>query len=209
MLFIYLFTYLFIYLFFLFYYFFLFIHSFIHSFIHLFIYLFIYLSIYQIGNQQYNSYTGYSPTPHGDMARHGEFKENRDVMSPYNKIPPIPKSSENPRTHFEMNLDDAAWHESESDTEGYAAQFKRSKLKAKEKPWYTVYKIDDYRRMQKEVRLGTLGPDLDNATYRERVIRIIIINIIIIIIINIIIIIITIIIIINIIILNIIIYNNN
>ncbi|XP_041373438.1 uncharacterized protein LOC121386561 [Gigantopelta aegis] len=116
----------------------------------------------QISTNQYHPYTGY------DVPRNGEFKENRDVMSPYSKIPPIPKSGESQLSQFETNLDGPSWQESESDSEGYAAQFKKSKMKKKEKPWYTIYNIDDYRRMQKEVRLGTLGPDLDSATFRER-----------------------------------------
>ena len=40
-----------------------------------------------------------------------------------------------------------------------------------DKPWYRVYGLKDYKRMQNEVRLGTraLGPDLDNETFKERV----------------------------------------
>ena len=38
-------------------------------------------------------------------------------------------------------------------------------------PWYKVYDIKDYKKMQREVRLnrGTLGPDLDTENYKEKV----------------------------------------
>ena len=40
-----------------------------------------------------------------------------------------------------------------------------------EHPWYKVYDIKDYKKMQREVRLnrGTLGPDLDTENYKEKV----------------------------------------
>jgi hypothetical protein len=39
------------------------------------------------------------------------------------------------------------------------------------RPWYKVYSLKDYKRMQNEVKLGTstLGPDLNNDSFRERV----------------------------------------
>ena len=47
----------------------------------------------------------------------------------------------------------------------------KEKVENRAKPWYRVYGLKDYKRMQNEVRLGTrtLGPDLDNETYKERV----------------------------------------
>ena len=47
----------------------------------------------------------------------------------------------------------------------------KEKQEHRAKPWYRVYGLKDYKRMQNEVRLGTrtLGPDLDNETYKERV----------------------------------------
>ena len=49
----------------------------------------------------------------------------------------------------------------------------KEKQEHRAKPWYRVYGLKDYKRMQNEVRLGTrtLGPDLDNETYKERVRR--------------------------------------
>ena len=54
----------------------------------------------------------------------------------------------------------------------YAALYQRTKNKDPEAdPWYKVYNLNDYKKMQREVRLnrGTLGPDLDTMPYRERV----------------------------------------
>ena len=50
--------------------------------------------------------------------------------------------------------------------------YKQTKNKPREdRPWYQVYTIKDYRKMQNEVRLSRapLGPDLDNETYKEKV----------------------------------------
>lgn len=40
-----------------------------------------------------------------------------------------------------------------------------------EHPWYKIYNIADYKKMQREVRLnrGTLGPDLDTESYKDKV----------------------------------------
>lgn len=56
--------------------------------------------------------------------------------------------------------------------EGYAAIYHKMKTKdPSEHPWYKVYDLNDYKKMQREVRLtrGTLGPDLDTETYRDKV----------------------------------------
>lgn len=45
----------------------------------------------------------------------------------------------------------------------------KQKVKDTDRPWYKVYGLKDYRRMQKEVRLGALGPDLDSDAVKERV----------------------------------------
>ncbi|KAI8780391.1 jhy protein, partial [Biomphalaria glabrata] len=50
----------------------------------------------------------------------------------------------------------------------YTDMFRKQKEKNNEKPWYRVYGLKDYRKMQKEVRLGTLGPDLDSDVLKER-----------------------------------------
>ena len=60
----------------------------------------------------------------------------------------------------------------ELERNGYAAMYKQTKNKPREdRPWYQVYTIKDYRKMQNEVRLSRapLGPDLDNETYKEKV----------------------------------------
>ena len=48
----------------------------------------------------------------------------------------------------------------------YASMFVDKKEK---KPEYKPYTLRDYRKMPKEVRLGTLGPDLDTEEFRSRV----------------------------------------
>lgn len=47
--------------------------------------------------------------------------------------------------------------------------YMKQKVKDTDRPWYKVYGLKDYRRMQKEVRLGALGPDLDSDAVKERV----------------------------------------
>lgn len=64
----------------------------------------------------------------------------------------------------------------ELEQNGYAAMYKQNKNKPREdRPWYQVYTIKDYRKMQNEVRLSRapLGPDLDNETYKEKVSKLI------------------------------------
>lgn len=61
----------------------------------------------------------------------------------------------------------------ELEQNGYTAMYKQYKNKPQgEKPWYQVYTIKDYRKMKNEVRLtqAPLGPDLDNETYKEKVV---------------------------------------
>ena len=55
---------------------------------------------------------------------------------------------------------------------GYASLYQKMKTKdPSEHPWYKVYNLDDYKKMQREVRLnrGTLGPDLDTESYKDKV----------------------------------------
>ncbi|XP_045209520.2 mediator of RNA polymerase II transcription subunit 12-like isoform X2 [Mercenaria mercenaria] len=55
--------------------------------------------------------------------------------------------------------------------EGYAAAYHKMKSKdPSEHPWYKIYNINDYKKMQREVRLnrGTLGPDLDTESYKDK-----------------------------------------
>lgn len=49
---------------------------------------------------------------------------------------------------------------------GYVARYQRQRDPQQH---YKVYSVDDYRKMQKEVKLGKLGPDLDSETLREKV----------------------------------------
>ncbi len=51
-------------------------------------------------------------------------------------------------------------------TGSYADNYRNKKNKKIE---YKEYTVDDYRKMKKEVRLGGLGPDLDNDNTKERV----------------------------------------
>ncbi|XP_067676933.1 serine/arginine repetitive matrix protein 2-like [Haliotis asinina] len=86
-------------------------------------------------------------------------KDVRQLGNAYPKIPPIPSSGESKQSHQQSEVSD-----------GYVAQFRkqRDKKLQEEPPWYKVYNISDYRKMQKEVQLGTLGPDLDNDSFRDR-----------------------------------------
>jgi len=56
--------------------------------------------------------------------------------------------------------------------EGYAAIYHKLKTKdPSDHPWYKIYNMRDYKKMQQEVRLnrGTLGPDLDTESYKDKV----------------------------------------
>nr|XP_022324523.1 uncharacterized protein LOC111125238 isoform X2 [Crassostrea virginica] len=88
------------------------------------------------------------------------YPEEAYRMSPYPKIPPINLTEE----ELDRQL-------AELERNGYAAMYKQTKNKPREdRPWYQVYTIKDYRKMQNEVRLSRapLGPDLDNETYKEK-----------------------------------------
>ena len=55
---------------------------------------------------------------------------------------------------------------------GYAAMYQDNKQKDPTKePWYQIYTLNDFKKMQKKARLnrGTLVPDLDNETYKDKV----------------------------------------
>ncbi|XP_052805166.1 uncharacterized protein LOC128234745 isoform X2 [Mya arenaria] len=55
--------------------------------------------------------------------------------------------------------------------EGYASLYHKMKSKdPSDHPWYKVYNMNDYKKMQREVRLnrGTLGPDLDTESYKDK-----------------------------------------
>ena len=47
--------------------------------------------------------------------------------------------------------------------------YRKQKEKKEKKPDYKTYTLDDFRRLNKEVRLGGLGPDVENETLREKV----------------------------------------
>jgi len=50
---------------------------------------------------------------------------------------------------------------------GYLDQYRQQKQKAE----YKTYTLDDYRKLKNEmnVKLGMLGPDLENDAHKERV----------------------------------------
>lgn len=78
--------------------------------------------------------------------------------NPYAKIPPIP-------IRDELTVPVIV------EKGGYAAMYQDNKNKdPNQEPWYQVYTIKDFKKMQKEMRLnrGTLGPDLDNETYKDK-----------------------------------------
>ena len=52
---------------------------------------------------------------------------------------------------------------------GYMEQYKKQKNRQQD---YKQYTLDDYRKLQKETKLstlGSLGPDVDNEYHRDRV----------------------------------------
>lgn len=98
--------------------------------------------------------------PHGGDYQQQQYQDETYRMSPYPKIPPINLTEE----ELDRQL-------AELEQNGYAAMYKQNKNKPREdRPWYQVYTINDYRKMQNEVRLSRapLGPDLDNETYKEK-----------------------------------------
>ncbi|XP_076457480.1 uncharacterized protein LOC143291487 [Babylonia areolata] len=82
--------------------------------------------------------------------------------NPYKVIPPIHASSEGSPSSAPV----------QSDNGSYMLSYLREKEKQMniEKPWYRTYGLKDYKRMQREVQLGrgSLGPDLENETFREK-----------------------------------------
>lgn len=119
-------------------------------------------SHYQEGYYGYDNAENIPPQQQQHVGGHPQFNDAdyaQPNYNPYNTIPPIGAlDSDRAPEHFDEN--------------GYAAMYKRDKDKdPNEQPWYQVYTIKDYRRMVKEVKLnqGTLGPDLDNETYKEKV----------------------------------------
>lgn len=114
--------------------------------------------------QNYNQDTRYDQEnvapPHGGDYQQQQYQDETYRMSPYPKIPPINLTEE----ELDRQL-------AELEQNGYAAMYKQNKNKPREdRPWYQVYTINDYRKMQNEVRLSRapLGPDLDNETYKEK-----------------------------------------
>lgn len=113
-------------------------------------------------HQNYNQDSRYEQenvAPGGEDSQQ-PYPEEAYRMSPYPKIPPINLTEE----ELDRQL-------AELERNGYAAMYKQTKNKPREdRPWYQVYTIKDYRKMQNEVRLSRapLGPDLDNETYKEK-----------------------------------------
>ncbi|KAK3106815.1 hypothetical protein FSP39_000424 [Pinctada imbricata] len=93
---------------------------------------------------------------------HAHSYRDFSPTNPYPKIPPIPITED----ELERQIADM-------EGDGYAAMYRREKEKPKDAvPWYKIYNLQDYKRMQLEARLtrGPLGPDLDNETYKEKAI---------------------------------------
>jgi hypothetical protein len=56
----------------------------------------------------------------------------------------------------------------------YSAMYKKTRERdPNEPPWYKIHTMKDYKKMQKEMEIqrGTLGPDLDTSSYKEKVRR--------------------------------------
>ena len=49
---------------------------------------------------------------------------------------------------------------------GYMSQYDKQR---QHKVDYKEYTLDDYKKLKKEVRLGGLGPDLENESFRHKV----------------------------------------
>jgi len=49
---------------------------------------------------------------------------------------------------------------------GYMTQYDKQR---RQKVEYKEYTLDDYKKLKKEVKLGGLGPDLENETLKQKV----------------------------------------
>ncbi|XP_074653183.1 uncharacterized protein LOC141907439 [Tubulanus polymorphus] len=70
--------------------------------------------------------------------------------NPYSPLPPIPPYYSDPNNQEE---------------EGYLAQFQKQKH---HEVSYKPYSLNDYKKLQLEIKLGGLGPNLDNETHKEK-----------------------------------------
>ncbi|GFR73229.1 hypothetical protein ElyMa_005724100 [Elysia marginata] len=93
------------------------------------------------------------------------LSESRTDINPYGKVPPI----DGGRGRGYRDDDHPSSAPIIDQGGSYMDVYMRQRDKEVEKPWYKVYGLKDYRKMVKEVRLGTLGPDLDSDATRERV----------------------------------------
>ncbi|XP_050416018.1 uncharacterized protein LOC126829887 [Patella vulgata] len=106
----------------------------------------------------YPSSRNYESAPeYLDSSQPTDIQGGRPSTNPYHVIPPIQKSNENSPS-IAIDPDDS-----------YVVQYRKQKEKKTEEPWYKIYNLKDYRKMQKEVRLGSLGPDLDSSSHKERI----------------------------------------
>ncbi|RUS73703.1 hypothetical protein EGW08_018535, partial [Elysia chlorotica] len=92
------------------------------------------------------------------------LSESRTELNPYGKVPPIDGAGGRGYRDDEHPTSAPVTDQGGS----YMDVYMRQRDKDADKPWYRVYGLKDYRKMQKEVRLGTLGPDLDSEATRER-----------------------------------------
>ncbi|XP_064650994.1 serine/arginine repetitive matrix protein 1-like [Lineus longissimus] len=87
-----------------------------------------------------------TPRDHVDHYLNTSGHYNAQV-NPYRALPPIPQ---------------------DQNEDSYVAQYRHSKQAAHVGAQYKPYSLNDYKKMQKEVKLGGLGPDLDNETRKEK-----------------------------------------
>jgi len=72
-----------------------------------------------------------------------------------------------PKPHSAPQVSNDTGSPKDSRSSGYADQYRRQKKRMD----YKAYTIDDYRKLKKEMKpsLGSLGPDLQSDSHKERV----------------------------------------
>jgi hypothetical protein len=83
-------------------------------------------------------------------------------VSPYRVLPPV-GSSPKEKSGSDGGLQPLT-------TGGSGGSYMEQYRRQKKRPDYKTYTVDDYRKLKKEMKLnlGTLGPDLENETLKER-----------------------------------------
>lgn len=95
------------------------------------------------------------------------------VESPYRVLPPIPSNSsmdnQTPRDIKPTPRHQMPKSQNLSYAEQYEVEKQKEEKRAKNEKNYQIYTLDDYKRMNREVKLGGLGPDLDSETLKDKV----------------------------------------